>query len=222
MLRSSQLALPFVLGLLAAGLLGAAVARSHSSTAAEVRVWQATDDPLNIHVSAQATGGRWDTLGTVPLSLDAGVSSDGRYRYGDFSVPAAEVDHQDGQAPTSDGSISGVVYARRGAVTLPDGAVVTIRLLDRTREDREPVTLGERVTTSVSRLPVAFDIAYDAGAIEPYALYTLEATIHHGGQVLYFTEVVRPVLSYDYPADSNIEVVPAQEPLPIETEILGR
>ena len=222
MLPSRQLALPLILGLIAAGLVGVAVAQTDSGTAAEVRVWQATDDPLSIHVSARATGGSWDTLGTVPLALDGGLSRDGRYRYGDFAVPAAEVDPQSVEAPANDGVISGVVHLRRGAVTLPAGVVVTIQLLDGTRERREPAILGEQVVTGVSRLPVAFDIAYDAASIEPYAFYTLEATVHLDGQLLYFTEVMQPVLSYDYPADSDVEVVAAQGTLPVETEILGR
>ncbi len=60
----------------------------------EVRVWQRIGDPLSIAISARPEGGSWSTLGTIPLPLDGGVSSSGRYRYGDIAVavplPVAE------------------------------------------------------------------------------------------------------------------------------------
>ena len=198
----NRLAVPFLVGLLAVGLLGVAVARTDSGVVAEVRVWQEVDDPQNLHVSARARGGSWETMGTVPLSLTSGVSSDGRYRYGDFTVPSAQP-----AGETDDGVITGVVYIRDGATKLPDGSVVTVRLVDITATNDDPVALGEQVIAGVGRLPLEFQVPYDPEAIEPYRLYTLVAAVHHEGRLLYLTEVVHPVLSYDYPADSDVAVV---------------
>ena len=57
----------------------------------DVRVWQHVRDPLRIHISARPEGVRWDTLGTVRLLLDDGLSSDRAYRYGDITVEGIEV-----------------------------------------------------------------------------------------------------------------------------------
>ena len=57
----------------------------------EVRVWQHVRDPLRIHISARPQGGRWDTLGTIRLLLDDGLSSDRAYRFGDITVEGVEV-----------------------------------------------------------------------------------------------------------------------------------
>ena len=91
MTRLGRFVLLPLLGLFALALVAITVAQSDSGAVAEVRVWQKIDDPLNIHVSARATGGSWETLGTIRLRLDDGLSPNGRYRYGDFTVPAAEL-----------------------------------------------------------------------------------------------------------------------------------
>ena len=52
----------------------------------EVRVWQAVRDARSIYISARPEGGSWATLGTIPLPLDDGHSSSGRFRYGDITV----------------------------------------------------------------------------------------------------------------------------------------
>ena len=51
-----------------------------------MRVWQDVGDELDIHVSARPEDGDWMGLGTIPLPLDDGVSSTGRFRYGEFAV----------------------------------------------------------------------------------------------------------------------------------------
>ena len=57
----------------------------------EIRVSQDVHDPLRLHVGARARGGDWEALPGVRLVLDDGLSSDGRYRYGDatLAVPPA-------------------------------------------------------------------------------------------------------------------------------------
>lgn len=43
-------------------------------------------DARSIYISARPEGGSWHELGTIPLVLDDGLSSTGRFRYGDISV----------------------------------------------------------------------------------------------------------------------------------------
>ena len=59
-----------------------------SAVGVEVRVWQDVRDDLRIYISARIAGGSWRTLGTIRLLLDDGLSSTGRYRYGDIRLDA--------------------------------------------------------------------------------------------------------------------------------------
>ena len=52
----------------------------------EVRVWEDVNDASANYISARPEGGSWRTLGTIPLPLTDGVSSTGRFRYGDITV----------------------------------------------------------------------------------------------------------------------------------------
>ena len=63
----------------------------HDRSVVEVRVWQRIADSLRIYVSARPEGGSWEALGTIPLPLDDGRSSDGNYRYGDITVETEAV-----------------------------------------------------------------------------------------------------------------------------------
>ncbi len=87
-LRGFALALVVVAAAMG-GMAGVAAHDDHEPVETvniEVRVWQHTADPLRIYISARPEGGSWNTLGTIPLPLDDGLSSNGRYRYGDIAV----------------------------------------------------------------------------------------------------------------------------------------
>ena len=84
--------------LLLAVSLGASVASAQGGDRAdgnpvsiELRVWQHVLDSERIYVSARPVGGDWRTLGTIPLLLDDGYSSDGSCRYGGFTVAGVEL-----------------------------------------------------------------------------------------------------------------------------------
>ena len=74
------------LGALLALGAGALVTASASTATVEVRVWQDVGNEHSIYVSARSEAGTWATLGTIPLLLDDGRSSSGRYRYGDLRL----------------------------------------------------------------------------------------------------------------------------------------
>ncbi len=61
-------------------------AQNTTAVSVEVRVWQHVNNDHDIHISARPAGGSWDTLGTVPLPLEDGLSPTGRYRYGDIAL----------------------------------------------------------------------------------------------------------------------------------------
>ncbi len=78
-------------------------AHDRSTTTVEVRVWQGIEDPRGIFLSARQEGGAWDTLGTIPLSLDK-ENTARTYRFADIILsletpePEAPADGQ--QRPT--------------------------------------------------------------------------------------------------------------------------
>ena len=89
----------FAMAVLAAALLAAlltsatpAPARADSgadTVIIELRIWQRVDNPEDVWVSARPKGGRWDTLGTIPLprsGLTGGYAAISWYRYGDLAI----------------------------------------------------------------------------------------------------------------------------------------
>ena len=77
-------------------IAGPAPASANAGAAADtvdvhVRVWQDVSDPLRLFISARPAGGRWDTLGTIRLLLDDGLSSSRDDRFGDVTVDGVEV-----------------------------------------------------------------------------------------------------------------------------------
>ncbi len=100
----------------------------------ELRVWQHVSNSARIYVSARLAEGDWASLGTAPLPLDDGVSSTGRFRYGDIrlKVPLPEgavttLAGSPGVWGYADGRGEGVRFARGGARGLAidrDGSVV--------------------------------------------------------------------------------------------------
>ncbi len=63
-----------------------AAAQDDDATTVELRVSQAVADGRSIFISARAEGESWLRLGMIPLALDDGFSSTGRYRYGNIEL----------------------------------------------------------------------------------------------------------------------------------------
>ena len=119
----------------------------------------------------------------------------------------------------SAGSVSGEVrFARE--VELPEGAVVTVRLLDITLADAPSAELGLDVIENAGRLPVGFRIEYDRERVVSGNEYSLSADVRHGDDLLYVNDTVHLVLTRGAPANSDVEVVSTNpfdtcvEPLP--------
>ena len=117
------------------------------------------------------------------------------------------------------GSVSGEVrFARE--VELPEGAVVTVRLLDITLADAPSVELGIDVIENADRLPTGFRIEYDRDRVVSGNEYSLSADVRHGDDLLYVNDTVHPVLTRGAPANSDVVVVSTNpfdtcvEPLP--------
>ena len=117
------------------------------------------------------------------------------------------------------GSVSGEVRFGR-EVALPEGAVVTVKLLDTTLADAPSVELGLDVIENADRLPVRFRIEYDRDRVMSGNEYSLSADVRLGDDLLYTNDTVHFVLTRGAPADSDVVVVSINpfdtcvEPLP--------
>ena len=107
----------------------------------------------------------------------------------------------------NDGTVTGKVYFEGGDVDLPDGAVVTVKLLDISYADAPSMTLGEHVIDDSRSLPLKFRIPYDKDAIDDRNEYSLSARIELDGRLLYINDTVHPVITRDNPGDRDIEVI---------------
>ncbi len=107
----------------------------------------------------------------------------------------------------NDGTVTGKVYFGVGDVDLPDGAVVTVKLLDISYADAPSMTLGEHVIEDAGSLPVQFRISYDKSAIDDRNDYSLSARIELDGRLLYINDTVHSVLTRNNPGDRDIEVI---------------
>ena len=106
----------------------------------------------------------------------------------------------------SEGVITGEVrFARE--VDLPEGAVVTVRLLDTSLADAAAVELGRHVVEDADRLPVRFRIEYDRDAISEGAEYSLSADVRLGDDLLYVNDTVHTVLTRGAPRNRDVAVV---------------
>jgi uncharacterized lipoprotein YbaY len=109
---------------------------------------------------------------------------------------------QTGSASTA--SVSGTItYLQR--IALPPNAVAEVKLVDVSRQDAEAIVLGEQTLTKPGQVPIAFEIAYDPGVIDPAHTYAIQARISVDGQPRFMTTTVYPVITQGRP--TTVEVI---------------
>ena len=102
-----------------------------------------------------------------------------------------------------------VVYRQRSALT-PE-AVVQVELREAPRAGEADATVvARRIIERPGQVPIAFELAYDPGAIDPTRAYTVSARITDRGQLQFVTETPVPVLAAGAPASTEILVVPVR------------
>lgn len=69
-MKSVRLVLIASLVMVSIAAIGIVSAQDGSTANVEIRVWQHTGDPGRVWISARSEGGSWDTLGTIPLSME--------------------------------------------------------------------------------------------------------------------------------------------------------
>ena len=144
----------------------------------EVWVWQDVGDDQNIYISARGSLGEWDTLGTIALPLDDGLTPDRTLRYGDIRLeaplPTGGVNTLAGQAGEwgyVDGPGTEARFGQQwasiirdlGLAAAPDGSVI---VADRAHGAVRRVAPDGAVSTIAggnrSALPPPSDVAVDA------------------------------------------------------------
>ena len=104
-------------------------------------------------------------------------------------------------------AVSGHVYFAGGEVALPEGAVVTVQLLDTSLADAAATVIGEQIIGDARGLPLAFRVGYDPADIRESYEYSLQATVRHAGRLLYINDTVHLVLTRGAPRNSDIQVI---------------
>jgi copper homeostasis protein (lipoprotein) len=80
-------------------------------------------------------------------------------------------------------------------IALPPDAILEVSLQDVSRADAPAVELGRARIENPGSPPFSFEIAYDAEKIDERHSYAVRATIRAGGQLLFSTNTVFPVLT---------------------------
>ena len=111
-----------------------------------------------------------------------------------------------GVVETQDNVVSGTVTYRR-ANALPPNSVLTVRIVDVTRQDANaPVVAEQRVELNGRQSPVSFDIAYDRSRIQERNRYAVQAEIRDGARLLYITNTSHPVITQGNPRNVDINL----------------
>lgn len=113
-----------------------------------------------------------------------------------------------GIVETQDYVVSGTVtYRQRSA--LPPTAVLTVKIIDVSRQDVSATVIAEQmITTAGKQVPIPFDMAYDRSKIQDRNRYAVQAEIRDGGRLLFITDTSYPVITQGNPRSVEITVVP--------------
>lgn len=104
-------------------------------------------------------------------------------------------------------SVTGMVLAD-SPVTLSPGAQVTIRLLDTTRADAEPIIIAS-ASQPIAALPAEFSLPYAEDAVDSYRSYSVDASVMDQGTVKFVSIGRVGVLTNGKPARVNVQLAQA-------------
>jgi len=99
-----------------------------------------------------------------------------------------------GEEARPSGKISGTITYRE-RVALPPDALVRVALLDVSRMDVAATLIAETTIVPRHGVPIAFELDYDPGKIDPRLVYAVRATILRGDNYLFVTDTHYPVLT---------------------------
>ena len=104
-------------------------------------------------------------------------------------------------------SVTGeVTYLQR--IALPDDAVVTVQILDVSKQDVAATIMGEQViNTDGKQVPIAYEVEYNEDDIDERFTYSMSARITDGsGKLLFINDTMIPVITNGNPTE-NVEIM---------------
>jgi uncharacterized lipoprotein YbaY len=107
-------------------------------------------------------------------------------------------------APAS--AVTGIVtYLQRSA--LPPTAVIEVQLQDVSRADAPAEVIStQTIEANGQQVPFPYELKYDPTKIDPAHRYSVRATIKDGGQLLFTSTTINPVITNGAPT-SNVEII---------------
>ena len=96
----------------------------------------------------------------------------------------------------------------REPLALTAGAVVTVQLIDVSRQDVAAVVLAEQVITKPGQAPIPFELEYDPDSIKLTHRYAVQARVEEGGKLRYRNDTVHFVLTHGNPNTVDLAIVP--------------
>jgi putative lipoprotein len=99
----------------------------------------------------------------------------------------------------------------RERIALPPGAVLEVELLDVSRQDVAAVRIAQRSIPVHGQVPIAFTLPFDPARIEERLTYAVRAGIRVGGQVMFRTDRIFPVLTRGAGHSVDLLLVRARE-----------
>lgn len=97
-----------------------------------------------------------------------------------------------------------VTYLQR--IALPEGAIVTVQLVDVSLADAPATVLAEQTITTTTQVPIPFTLEFNPADIQPNHTYAVQARIEVDGQLQWITTTQYPVLTNGAPSE-NIEII---------------
>jgi putative lipoprotein len=98
----------------------------------------------------------------------------------------------------------------RERMTLPEGAVLEVELLDISRADASAERLAAIRIAPRGQVPIPFTLTYDPALIDERFTYAVTAKLLHEGRMLFRSDTVHPVLTRD--AGDRAEIVMVRIP----------
>ena len=93
-----------------------------------------------------------------------------------------------------------------GGTTLPEGAVVTVRVEDVSLADAPSAVLAEQIIRPVREFPIVFSLSYAPARVDVRRRYAVRATVRDAaGALLWTTTTTTPVFTQGAPID-GVEV----------------
>ena len=96
--------------------------------------------------------------------------------------------------------VSGAVFYRE-RIALPPDATISVKLVDVSRADAPAVVLAEQEIVPEGSVPVAFELEYDAEKVDERMSYAIQARIESGGELMFTTTEMIPVITRDAPTE---------------------